>query len=167
MKRSALKRTTPLARGGRLKRVKLRPVSQAKISQPESLQRRRLKRISKKQAALKLVDDATRLRILARDDFRCRKCKRKPNGTYWLEVHHVHTRRIPSTRHEDSNLVTLCKSLGGGCHQDAHDHGKEFRAWWEKELADSEKRQGRSEPAGDRAVVASDRVLGREPAPRR
>ena len=95
-----------------------------------------IRKVSARQRKLKPIDDATRLRILARDGCRCVRCGQQWVYPYWLEVHHVHTRRTPSTRHADDNLATLCKALGRpNCHDYAGAHGKAFRAWWKERLA--------------------------------
>jgi hypothetical protein len=62
---------------------------------------------------------ATRMRILKRDDFRCRICGRRPSDYLDLElhVHHVLPWRYGGVT-IDGNLITLCKTCHGGLDPD-------------------------------------------------
>ena len=95
---------------------------------------KKLRPVSKKMRKLIPLDGETRLRILERDNYRCRRCGK--GGLYsglLLEVHHVRTRRIPSLRHADDNLVTLCADpFKPNCHGFAHANGTAFRKWWKE-----------------------------------
>lgn len=58
-----------------------------------------------------------RLRILARDKYLCRECKKYGRLRERTEVHHIiHLEDNPSLRYDDDNLVSLCKA----CHNKRH-----------------------------------------------
>ena len=59
-----------------------------------------------------------RVRILKRDEYKCRQCKRYGKSTEATTVHHINPLRDrPDLRLESWNLVSLC----GKCHDSMHD----------------------------------------------
>lgn len=55
--------------------------------------------------------------ILARDDFKCRKCGIGHNSQSKLVVHHIkHWAKHPELRFDKENLITLCQN----CHKEQH-----------------------------------------------
>ena len=58
-----------------------------------------------------------RLRILRRDKYQCRICRRYGRLTPATEVHHIlHTDERPDLAYDPSNLLSLCHS----CHEKQH-----------------------------------------------
>ena len=65
---------------------------------------------------------AARRAAIARDGYRCTKCKRPGR----LEVHHVKTLREGGAPYDLGNLATLCRS----CHIDHHRTAAPERLAW-------------------------------------
>lgn len=61
----------------------------------------------KKKIEKELVEILKRI-VLKRDKFRCQYCGSRKD----LQVHHIVSQRIVSTRYDPENLITLCKK----CH---------------------------------------------------
>ncbi len=61
----------------------------------------------------KLRDD-----VLARDEFRCQRCRRWVGDRRWYSLQHRDPRGMggPKLRHTMANLVTLCGTGTTGCH---------------------------------------------------
>jgi 5-methylcytosine-specific restriction endonuclease McrA len=97
---------------------------------------------------MKKLDLEDSKRVKARDGYVCIRCGNKPDPR-GLHVHHIHTRSIKATRHDDENLVTLCM----GCHLWAHSHPAGAHEFFAKHLG-----QARFEALADRAHAKRDRV---------
>ncbi len=55
--------------------------------------------------------------ILARDGYKCRRCRRYGRNREAEEVHHIlHADQYPERAFDDSNLISLC----GACHRKQH-----------------------------------------------
>lgn len=64
-----------------------------------------------------------RERILRRDGYLCRECKRYGKLVPATEVHHVkHADEYPELIWEDSNLVSLCKACHNAKHPEKRKH---------------------------------------------
>lgn len=78
---------------------------------------------------MKAADVADSKRIKERDAYTCQRCGSSPDPR-GLHVHHIHTRSIKATRHDDENLITLCM----GCHLWAHSHPAAAHEFFGKHL---------------------------------
>jgi 5-methylcytosine-specific restriction endonuclease McrA len=96
---------------------------------------------------MKPEDVADSKRIKERDSYTCQRCGNQPDPR-GLHVHHIHTRSIKATRHDDDNLITLCY----GCHAFLHSHPAAAHEFYAKWLG-----QERFEALADRAYGKRDR----------
>jgi len=68
----------------------------------------------------KSIPASTRNRVKNRDGNRCQRCF----SCQALQVHHLHQRQCGGG-HEDTNLITLCRS----CHREWHRYEPDFDKW--------------------------------------
>ena len=110
MKRTKLKRKTPLARSGRLAPRSARPGP----------------------ACRHLLDRAWRQAVYDRDGHRCAMAGMAGHTCHGgLDCHHIKGRQShPELRHVVANGVTLCRHGG---HAMAHQYPKDFAEWMRRE----------------------------------
>lgn len=75
-----------------------------------------------------------RERVLRRDDYMCRECRRYGKTTAATTVHHVYPReQYPELRYSANNLISLCAACHNAMHnRDDNSLTDAGRAWCER-----------------------------------